>query len=211
MSKAIPPRAPPVDTPAPTKVTLPVFLFNAEPKSVPVGESGEGTERVVRPGGVKGNVEGSAGRKPHTNPPVIAWLREKVAGISMLFGKEGLYVPVAWPPERIIVMVSVQVLPSTLKVTGKDAPGKLRVTLSRLGPKKVSVRSTDMTKGPGARESPVVMTAVPGSVQVRGGGGGSTPMHRSSSASFSAIRRVRALMRPARLAFWEVGATCNSA
>jgi hypothetical protein len=209
MSKAIPPRAPPVDTPAPTKVTLPVFLFNAEPKSVPAGESGEGTERVVRPGGVKGTVEGSAGTKPQKNPPVIAWLREKVAGISMWFGKEGLYVPLA-PPERTIVMVSVQVLPSTLKVTGKDAPGKLRVTLSRLGPEKVSVRATDMTKGPGARESPVVMTAVPGSVQVRGGGGGSTPMHSSSSASFSAIRRVRALMRVARLAFWGVGALCNS-
>jgi hypothetical protein len=168
-----------------------VFLFNAEPKSVPAGESGEGTERVVRPGGVKGNVEGSAGMRPQTNPPVMAWLREKVAGISMWFGKEGLYVPVAWPPERTIVMLSVQVLPNTLKLTGKDTPGKLRVTLSRLGPEKVSVRVTDEKKGPGARESPVVMTTVPGSVQVSGAGGFSTPMHSSSSASFCAIWRLR--------------------
>ena len=128
--------------------------------------------RVVRPGGDRGIVEDSAGMRLQKNPPVIEWLTDKVAGTSMWFGNEGLYVPVACPPGRIIATVSVQETPNgPLRGMVKVIPGKLSDTIARLAPEKVSVRVTDAKKGPGALESPVVITTVPGSVQISGGGG----------------------------------------
>ena len=110
ISHGLPPNVPPVNTPEPTNCILPKFglpevLFNGEPKMLPVEESGEGTELVVRPGGIKDKDEGPEVRaaRPQSPPPVMEWPTVKAAGRSMVCGKVGLYFPAPDPPGRPIV------------------------------------------------------------------------------------------------------------
>jgi hypothetical protein len=108
----------------------PGVLFNGEPKRVPVTESGDGTVCVVRPGGVKGAVEGPAGMNWQKKPPDIALLTTRVRGMSMS-PEEGLKLPIAVPPGRLMVMVLLQVMPNgpTMAQLPKATGGKKRVTL----------------------------------------------------------------------------------
>ena len=61
-------------TPAPTNLILPKSgpepVFRDEPETLPIGERFEETLRVVNPGGVKDNLEGSEEMKELRNPDI---------------------------------------------------------------------------------------------------------------------------------------------